>query len=411
MKYLDKRGAVRPILGRFDRNRNYHQAVVIPALAEAEYLPLTLQSLYSNFPGNVLNNTLVLIVVNNRPSETGTIERHSELREQIENNAMTLKWLESVSGDAPLSLAWIDASSPGNELPPWGGVGLARKIGCDSTLSYLSECNGSTVLKNFVFFSLDADALVSTDYLETAGHELRSNRCAGGTIPFKHQNADSTEGQAAIDAYESFLHYYIEGLRFAGSPYAFHTIGSCLCFTADGYLRANGFSARRQAGEDFYFCMELSKKGGICEIQKAMVFPSARISHRVPFGTGKRMAEAILNGKKDFLVYDFRVFISLHDLITVISAHPDQGGNEIFAILKHPVTAEFLERRGFPAIWHIFQRQHKTRDALLAAFHRWFDGFVTLKYIHWLTEKEWPRRPLEESSHLNSHRSHTETLL
>jgi len=398
MKYLEKRGAVRPILGCFDHNRDYHQAVVIPAVAEAEHLPLTIQSLYNNLPGNVLRNTLVLVVVNNRPSETVTRVNQSDLMEQIENNIITLKWLESVSRDSPHSLAWIDASSPGNELPPWGGVGLARKIGCDSILSHLLECNRAAVLKNFVFYSLDADALVSTNYLETAGHELRSTRCAGGTIPFKHQRADSTEGQAAIDAYEDFLHYYVAGLRWAGSPYAFHTIGSCLCFTADGYVRANGFPARRQAGEDFYFCMELAKTGGICEIQKAMVYPSARISHRVPFGTGKRMAEAILDGKKDFPVYDFRVFMALRDLITVVIAHSDKGAKDIYTRLKHPATEEFLEMRGFPDIWIRFQHQYKTKESRLAAFHRWFDGFFTLKYIHWLSEKEWPRRPLEEIS-------------
>lgn len=411
MKYLNKRGVVRPILGRFDRNRNYHQAVVIPALAEAEYLPLTIQSLYSNRPAEALSNTLVLVIVNNRPPETGARVNQGYLTEQIENNTITLNWLESVSRDSSHSLAWIDASSPGNELPPWGGVGLARKIGCDSILSYLLECNRATVLKNFIFFSLDADALVSTDYLETSGHELRNTRCAGGTIPFKHQKADSAEEQAAINAYEAFLHYYVVGLRWAGSPYAFHTIGSCLCFTADGYIRANGFPARRQAGEDFYFCMELVKTGGICEIQDAMVYPSARISHRVPFGTGKRMAEAILDGKKDFPVYDFRVFMALRDLITVVSAHPDKKANEIYALLEYSSTEEFLEMRRFSDIWHGFQRQYKTSDALLTAFHRWFDGFVTLKYIHWLTEKEWPRQPLEEISHANCHRSHKEKLL
>jgi len=42
---------------------------------------------------------------------------------------------------------------------------------------------------------------------------------------------------------------------------------------------------------------------------------------------------------------------------------------------------------------------------LLDAFHRWFDGFVTLKYIHWLTEKEWPRRPLEEIYQADVYRS------
>lgn len=396
MKYFIKRAEVRPLLGQFDRGRRFHQAVVIPALAEAEYLPFTLQSLNGNIPKSILADTLVLAVVNNRSPETGAKANQVELGEQIENNALTLKWLEKQSGNASLPLAWIDASSPGNELPPWGGVGLARKMGCDSVLAFLLGLTTPTNLRDFVFFSLDADTLTSPDYLDTAGKELRNSRRPGGVISFKHQQAGSAEEQAAIDAYEAFLHYYVAGLRWAGSPYAFHTIGSCLCFTADGYLRANGFPARRQAGEDFYFCVELVKAGGICEIQKTMVFPSSRISQRVPFGTGKRMAEAVVVGNNNFPVYDFRVFVCLRELLASVSAHPGEVADRIYASLKNPATTEFLERRGFPRIWERFRNQYKTNPAILTAFHRWFDGFVTLKYIHWLTEKEWPRVPLKD---------------
>jgi hypothetical protein len=267
------------------------------------------------------------------------------------------------------------------------------------------ELKKPIAFSDFIFFSLDADTIVSPDYLETAGHELRRSGRTGGVISFKHQEADSPESQAAIDEYEAFLNYYVRGLRWAGSPYAFHTIGSCLCFSARGYIRANGFSARRQAGEDFYFCMELAKTGAICEIQKTMVFPSARVSQRVPFGTGKRMVEATLKCGKPLLAYDFRVFVCLRELLAAVSAHTDEGAPRIFAELTNHSTREFLESRGFPGIWGRFQRQYKTRDALLAAFHRWFDGFVTLKYIHWLTEKKWPRRPLEEIYQADSYRS------
>jgi hypothetical protein len=401
MKYLDKRAIVRPILGQFDLNRSYHQAVIIPALAEADHLPLTIQSLHNTVPKRILDETLVLIVVNNRPMEVSAKVNQAELKEWIENNALTLKWLEGQSRDIPYPLAWVDASSPGNELPPWGGVGLARKIGCDSALALLLRLNKPITLRDFIFFSLDADTLVSPNYIENAGHELRRSHCAGGTIPFKHQQADSPENQAAIDSYEAFLHYYVAGLRWAGSPYAFHTIGSCLCFTADGYIRAGGFPARRQAGEDFYFCMGLAKTGGICEIKNTMVYPSARISRRVPFGTGKSMAEAALNGNKDFPVYDFRVFVSLRELLMAVSANVDKGADRIFADLKNPVTRKFLESRGFPGIWERFQRQYKTRASLLNAFHRWFDGFVTLKYIHLLTEKVWPRQYLKDIPEAN----------
>jgi len=408
VKYLNKRATILPISGQPDRNRNYRRAVVIPALAERMHLPSTIESLSNSVPTNILDDTLVLVVVNNRSQESADSANRIELMEQIDDNLQTLKWLEDKSAKGTFPLAWIDASSPGHELPPWGGVGLARKIGCDSVLAFLLELNKSDVLDDFIFFSLDADTIVSPDYLETAGHELRKSACSGGVISFKHRKADSAEGQAAIDEYEAFLNYYVAGLRWAGSPYAFQTIGSCLCFTASGYVRANGFAARRQAGEDFYFCMELAKTGAICEIQKTMVFPSARISRRVPFGTGKRMAEAALNGSKPLLAYDFRVFVCLRELLTAVSAHIDEGAPRIFAELTNQSTREFLENRGFQEIWGRFQRQYKTEDALLAAFHRWFDGFVTLKYIHWLTEKEWPLRPLEEIYQTDFYRSRNE---
>jgi glycosyltransferase involved in cell wall biosynthesis len=396
MKYLNKRGVVRPLLGRFDRGRHYQQVLVIPALAEAEYLPLTLQSIFCNEPESILNDTLVLVVVNNASPKTDASLNQDELREYIRDNAVTLQWLEAQSRSISFPLAWIDASSPGNELPPRSGVGLARKIGCDSAIEFLTRSNQTTNLKELIIFSLDADTLVSSNYLETAGNELRKNRCGGGIIFFTHQQADTADGQYAIDAYEKFLHYYVDGLRWAGSPYAFHTIGSCLCFTAEGYLRANGFPARCKAGEDFYFINELVKTSSVCEIRNTTVFPSTRISRRVPFGTGRRMADALLNDKKDFSVYDFRVFDCLRDLLSSISVHPHKKADPILSCLRYPVTRDFLEHRKFPVIWERFQRQYKSADAVVSAFHRWFDGFVTLKYIHWLTENVWPRRPLEE---------------
>ncbi len=398
MKYIDKRAAVRPIKGYFDRSRNYRRAVVIPALAEREHLPLTIESLSRCVPADILDDPLIVVVVNNRPPGSGGAV------DEIEDNALTLQWLQNKSENVALSLAWIDASSPGHELPHWGGVGLARKIGCDSVLAFLLRLRGPKALDDFIFFSLDADTIVSPDYLEAAGRELKESGRAGGVISFKHQKADSAVNQAAIDEYEAFLNYYVEGLRWAGSPYAFHTIGSCICFTASGYIRANGFGARRQAGEDFYFCVELAKTGGICEINKPMVFPSARISRRVPFGTGKHIAHAMLKGGGALMVYDFQVFVCLRELLTVVSTCADAGGDRIYVELKSAATREFLESRGFSDIWRRFQNQYRTKDAIMAAFHRWFDGFVTLKYIHWLTEKEWPRRPFEEIYETDSYR-------
>ncbi len=341
VKYINKRAAIRQIKGHFDRARDYKRAVVIPALAEREHLPLTIESLSECMPADILGNTLIVVVVNNRPPESGGS------LDEIEDNTLTLQWLESKGRDVVPQLAWIDASSPGHELPGWGGVGLARKIGCDSVLTFLLASRNVKVLNDFTFFSLDADTIVSPDYLEVGERELRQSGRAGGVISFKHQKADSAGSQAAIDEYETFLNYYVEGLRWAGSPYAFHTIGSCICFTASGYIRANGFPARRQAGEDFYFCVELAKTGGICEIDKPMVFPSARISRRVPFGTGKHIARAVLKEGYALLAYDFRVFVRLRELLATINSYTDAEADRIYAELKNAATKEFLESRGF----------------------------------------------------------------
>ena len=205
MKYLNKRAVIRPIGGQFDRNRSYPRAVVIPALAERVHLPSTIESLSNSAPTGILDDTLVLVVVNNRPPESGDAANQIELMEQIEDNAQTLKWLEDMSAKGTLPLAWIDASTPGHELPPWGGVGLARKIGCDSVLAFLLGLKKPIALDDIIIFSLDADTIVSSDYLETAGRELRRSGCTGGVISFKHQEADSPESQAAIDEYEAFL--------------------------------------------------------------------------------------------------------------------------------------------------------------------------------------------------------------
>lgn len=395
MKYLAKRAVIRPILGYFDHTRRYTRAVVIPALAEAEYLPSTLHSIASNIPERLFNETLVLIVVNNASPESSDAVHRDKLIEYAKNNALTLSWLERNGQTFPFSLSWIDASTPGKELPPGSGVGLARKIGCDSVIHFLRSTWGEDPL-DAIIYSLDADTLVSPHYLEWTGNELMEKRCGGGIISFKHQPAETPEGQEVIDAYEKYLHYYVGGLRWAGSPYAFHTIGSCLCFTVDSYVRANGFPTRRMAGEDFYFINELVKTSRVCEIKNTLVFPSARLSQRVPFGTGKRMADALLKGEKDLLFYDPRVFRCLRDLLTTISELSDKTATRIMAQCEHTATALFLERRGFPIVWERFQRQYHTKSALLKAFHRWFDGFVTLKYIHWLTETVWPRIPIHD---------------
>jgi hypothetical protein len=112
---------------------------VIPALAESATLFATLSSLAAN-PPEMCERFLVLVVVNQGVDAPAADKA---------DNLVTLKLL--AAGDDPrlsrLRLAWVDAASPGLEMPvKGGGVGLARRIGLDLALSRLDPLNNDPLL-------------------------------------------------------------------------------------------------------------------------------------------------------------------------------------------------------------------------------------------------------------------------
>ena len=96
-------------------------AVVIPALAEYDFLPETLSSLAKCKPAS--NSTIVVIIINSSAEI---------LPGKITENAKTLAALRD--GDAEFcggleigkELFWIDATSGGKQISAKGGVGEAR---------------------------------------------------------------------------------------------------------------------------------------------------------------------------------------------------------------------------------------------------------------------------------------------
>ncbi len=396
VKYCLRQAAARPLHGLPTTGELPEAAVVIPSLAESDNLPDTLRSLAAN-PSDSLKNVLVAVVVNNRGATNSA--NPDELAEQAADNQRTLRWLERNAAMLPLNLCWIDASSPGQELGPREGVGMARKTGCDSVLKMLLDADApasADFWRSFLFLHLDADTLVEPDYLPNVLTGLRRAGTAGASLAFRHQPAPTDEAQQAIDAYESYMDYYVEGLAWAGSPYAFHTVGSAMACTGEAYLKCGGMPARRLAGEDFYFLQKLAKFGGVCTIKSTAVHPSPRLSARVPFGTGLAMIEAVRH-RKALAAYDPQTFHTLKELLQTVDQMIDADPGQILAALSHPEIGRFLESRGFEKTWASFARQHRTHVARLQAFHHWFDGLATLRLIHHLTDTRWPRLPLDKA--------------
>lgn len=350
---------------------------MIPALAESATLFATLSSLACN-PPELCERFLILVVVNHRED--------APLSDKADNRA-TLKLLETGAPQlSRLKLAWIDAASAGLEMPvKGGGVGLARRIGLDFALSRLDGKNADPVL-----VCLDADTLVCTDYLPALVRHFEKSRCGAAVIPFCHQVGATVESDRIITRYELFLRSYVLGLTLAGSPYAFHSVGSAMACRASAYRKIGGMNSR-SAGEDFYFLQQLARTVGVEQLTGTVVHPSPRPSHRVPFGTGRSVSRMQAGGEQ--LFYHPSCFYVLGAWLALVSKHTYVDGASIRKQAGEisPGLEEFLDLNRFEEIWEKLRRNNPGRAVLIKAFHGWFDGLKTMKLIHHLSAGPFPR--------------------
>ncbi len=392
-KYLGSRAVMRPVHSRQAWSLETRVAIAIPAFAESAHLFATLASL-GNLPAQDLARLTVLVVVNNPPPAAPPKGMEpARFAAAGADNKETLRGLPDAAASLPVRIMWVDAASPGLELPAGTGVGMARKIAADTLLHCFAQAGGTAVAQA-VIMHLDADSLVGPDYLRAADILLASGKPAGA-LAFRHQESDKAEITAAINEYELGLHYLVQGLRLAGSPYAFHSVGSTMLSTAAAYARAGGMPGSRLAGEDFYFLQQMQKIGGVLRIGNVTVNPSPRVSDRVLFGTGASMRAAVeQRGKQLRPAYDPRVFLSLRELLA--AAARAAGSGELPAV-SLPAAAAFLHRAGLERVWPGFVRQHRTPAALLKAFHDWFDGLATIRFCRYLASVLWPEMPVAEA--------------
>jgi hypothetical protein len=358
---------------------------VIPALAESATLFATLSSLACN-PPEFCRRFLVLVVVNHREDAAAADK---------EDNRSTLRLLAADEPALPqLHLAWVDAASAGLELPArGGGVGLARKIGLDLALTRLAGSDGDPLL-----VCLDADTLVSPDYLPAIVRHFSHSRCGAAVIPFRHQEGTSPESGRIIGRYELFLRSYILGLALAGSPYAFHSVGSAMACRVSAYIKIGGMNSR-SAGEDFYFLQQLARTVAVEQLAGTVVQPSPRASHRVPFGTGRSVSRMQAGGEGEQLFYHPACFRVLGEWLHLVADQTDAEGGLLLAKsgMISPHLEEYLVLNRFQDIWEKLCRNNPARPARIKAFHGWFDGLKTMKLIHHLSSAPYPRCQPDEA--------------
>jgi hypothetical protein len=210
------------------------------------------------------------------------------------------------------------------------GVGYARKTGMQLAVSKFKEYEEPDGL----IVSLDADCKVDKDYFVCLEKSLKAHEKKGAFVfQFRHDFDSEIYSAAEINAcrqYEMYLRYYRLALKLTGFPYSFHTIGSCFAVKASVYEKAGGMPAKK-GGEDFYFLHKVAPIQGVEEINQLLVYPSPRVSDRVPFGTGPAVRNIIEN--KDYKIYNLALFFVL---------------KLFFEYLKEISTTGILTENGIP---------------------------------------------------------------
>ncbi len=270
------------------------------------------------------------------------------------------------------------------------GVGLARKIGMDEAAARFYQAKRP---EQGVIVCYDADCLCERNFLvENFRHFAERPGIAGCSTYFEHA-LDGPEEPAvyrAVTAYELHLRYYVEGLRWAGFPYACHTIGSAMSVRVLAYLQLGGMN-RKKAGEDFYFFQKLMRDAKTSELCATAVYPSARPSHRVPFGTGKAVGR-ILAGEPQ-MSYSFRSFWSVKALVDAVESLEQMPTSfeECFPPnLPAPMLA-FLEDNDCPSAIAEIGKNVAGIAQFKKRFWRWFDGFRCVKFLNWVSANDFPK--------------------
>lgn len=363
-------------------SREYKTIIVIPAISEYENLEILLDSLSQN-DNKYFNETLILFVINNLESTFEEIKLNNlksmELLKQLSN---------SHSNSSQLNIDFIDASTENNELDEKnGGVGLARKIGMDLALTLFDyDSNNQNLL-----VCLDGDCTVEPNYITTIRNYFDANKISAGYVNFNHMDVLDKKNERAIINYEIFLRYYVLGLIYAKSPYAYHSIGSTMVCDSNSYIKVQGMN-KRKAAEDFYFMEKLSKITEIKKINGTAVLPSSRGSWRVPFGTGQRVNRFLDKEQNEYILYSPKSFELLKKWIKLFHSEEVLTAENYLAQAKEISEAlfEFLTKNNFKKNWERILQNSRSNTQIKKQKSLWFDGFRTLKLIHYLRDTESP---------------------
>lgn len=368
--YLRKQGDLPAALSD-PPSGNLSYIVIIPAYCETDLIR-TLECLWQcKHPSGHVE----VIVVVNFPESAGDQVRQSSFGVAEEVRSFSLRHNEE-----GFRFRLIEAFN----LPvKHAGAGLARKIGMDEALRRFDQiCNQKGLI-----ISLDADCLCDMNYFEAIEtHNRKFPDATGFNLYFEHPVADiryDPRIREGIVQYELHLRYVNQFLRYAGFPFAFHTVGSSFAVRAMTYAAQGGMN-KRKAGEDFYFLHKIIPLGNFHEINTTRVIPSPRPSDRVPFGTGAAISRYVTSEVPILMTYHPDSFMVLKSFFDNTRGYYKQSRDKLEEMLDHvtePLKG-YLRNMGAAESIHEINCNCSHPESFHNRFFRWFDAFRVVKFLN-----------------------------
>jgi len=336
-------------------------------------------------------SNVLLVVVINQPDTFADNVNNKSLFEMLTKSGKVYS-TDNVyyTTHGNLNLIVIDRFSNHLRIKKKNGVGLARKIGVDTACRLVQL---GCIQSDFIYSS-DADAHLPANYFSACE---RSSKTGAMVFDFTHIKTNSAIS-AATQNYEQAIKYYMRGLQWAVSPYAFYTLGSALAVSMDCYCQVRGFP-KRPGGEDFYLLNKIAKIARVEFLENILIHIESRLSNRVPFGTGPAV-KAIMASDEEYSYYHPAIFTCLKQLLcwanqdlahTILSSNikPTINAHEFLLSAELTATArEALISLGFNQFLAHVAKQCRHPETIRHHFHWWFDGFRTLKFIRFLQDNQ-----------------------
>jgi hypothetical protein len=153
---------------------------------------------------------------------------------------------------------------------------------------------------------------------------------------------------------------------------------------------------KKAAGEDFYLLNKIVKIGIIQPLSCPLIKIQARLSERVPFGTGSALIQInkLNDPLNDYYYYHPQTFTYLKCWLTLIpqlwSLRKRESPFLEKILFLSPQYAQILccvlTRLRIEKVFYKAYQQSQNLSTFMRYIHTWFDGLRTLQFIHYLEQ-------------------------